>query len=654
MLNRIAAILAIISLGLAANHATAQAPAAAQATPTEIRKNLIEATKALSEALKSLAQAEAAKVDATTDEAKQAANQEVEKASAKAEKLRAAVAKLNKLLLDAAQAPAVVVRGGRGGYAAPERENADPQDPYERFAVLTPGGPVVVQVAITVGGQPFRTLREKVIDDMLAGADKDKDGQAKWEEAAASPRFAFGRAQLGLGQRETMIRALDANRDGLVDRSEARMFVGQYFGAPTFSLGGYGTAYGGFAGNVVVVNGQMVATGGGQADLRALLDLDADGVLSDKEIAAATERLKSRDADDNDLLYPQEISGNVVAGGRVSAVSQRGRPGAQTSILLGPVATADSVFAALSQQYKSENGDIVPASFAAVPGLFVELDQNEDGKLQQAEVLALNDVQPHIELAADIGSADAKGVTLKSVAEGLTKVSESADNAVLEFPGTRLSLFASRAAPQTINYEQQASAYLSRFDADKNGYLEKSELPENVFQQVAAWDENEDGKIFAEEMTASLARQAAPLTSQVVANVASQGNSLFQKLDQTGDGRLSLREMRVASTHILALDKDGDKKLSLQEIPATISVSFGLGNAAASYRVVAAGRGPAPAPPAAPNNGAPEWFTRMDRNGDGDVTLKEFLGDEAEFKQLDTNSDGFIEAKEASAVEAAK
>jgi hypothetical protein len=645
MLHRIAAVLAITALGLAANRVTAQAPAATQATQPEIRKKLIEATKELAESLKALATAESAEVDAKA---------EVEKARAKAEALRAEVAKLNRQLLDAAQAQALVVRGGpRGGTATQERENADPLDPYERFALLTPGGPVIVQVAITVGGQPFRTLREKVIDDMLAGADKDKDGQAKWEEAAASPRFAFGRAQLGLGQRETMIRALDANRDGLVDRSEARMFVAQYFGAPTFSLGGYGTAYGGFAGNVVVVNGQMVATGGGQADLRALLDLDADGVLSDKEIAAVTERLKSRDADDNDLLYPQEISGNAVASGRVAAVSQRGRPGAQTSILLGPVATADSVFAALSQQYKNDNGDIVPASFAAVPGLFVELDQNEDGKLQQAEVLALNDVQPHIELAADIGAADAKGVTLKSVAEGLAKVSESADNAVLELPGTRLSLFASRAAPQTINYEQQASAYLSRFDADKNGYLEKSELPENVYQSIVAWDENEDGKIFAEEMTASLARQAAPLTSQVVANVASQGNSLFQTLDQTGDGRLSLREMRLASQQISALDKDGDKQISLDEIPNTINVTFTLGNAGYRYQAIARPGATPAAQPAAARAG-PEWFQRMDRNGDGDVTLKEFLGDEAEFKQLDTNADGFIEAKEAAAVEMAK
>jgi hypothetical protein len=39
----------------------------------------------------------------------------------------------------------------------------------------------------------------------------------------------------------------------------------------------------------------------------------------------------------------------------------------------------------------------------------------------------------------------------------------------------------------------------------------------------------------------------------------------------------------------------------------------------------------------------------MDRNGDGDVTLREFLGDRAKFEELDTNHDGFLEAGEAAA-----
>ncbi|HEX5103504.1 MAG TPA: hypothetical protein VFV87_06815, partial [Pirellulaceae bacterium] len=273
MMHRIAAILAILSLATAVDRAAAQAPATKPAAPsqTEIRKQLIDATKELAESLKALATAEAAAVDAKV---------EAEKARSQTESLRAKVAKLNRQLLDAAQATqAIVARGGPRGAAGLERENADPQDPYERFAILTPGGPVVVQVALTIDGQPFRTVREKFIDEMLAAADRDKDGKATWDEALDSPRFTLGRLRLTSDQqKQPFVRGLDRNADGLVDRPEVRLFVAQTFGAPTFSLGGYSTAYGGFAGNVVVVNGQVIATGGGQADVRALLDLDADGV----------------------------------------------------------------------------------------------------------------------------------------------------------------------------------------------------------------------------------------------------------------------------------------------------------------------------------------------------------------------------------------
>ena len=542
MVNRIAPLVAFLVCGLALSQAAAQGPAVPQArqAPTVVRKKLIDATKSLSEALQALAKAEAAKIEATDDDAKQAAAKLAEEARAKAELLRAEVAKLNRQLLDAAMVQTVVARGGRGGVATLERENADPLDPYERFALLTPGGPVVVQVSLTVNGQPFRTVREKLIDELLAAADKDKDGKPTWGEAVASPRFTLGRIRIGAAeQQQSFKQSLDKNADGVVDRPEVRLFVAQQFGAPAFSLGTGVGAYNRYGGAVLFEDGRVVMAGGGTADVRALLDLDADGLLGEKEIAAAAERLKTRDADDNDLLYPEEIS---------RVVSQQAQLQlAQPALLLGPVATAEGLFAAMSERYKNSDGDMIHARFTAIPSLFAALDKNSNGILAKDEVLGLNEVQPHVELTVDLGNQGAQGLAFKSVAAELTKTSESAENALVELPGVRLSFVANRQAPQGINFEQNAKAYLTQFDKDNNGYLETSEVPENVAQQVAMWDENEDGKVYVAEITASYARQFAPQASQVQANVASQGNSLFQTLDQTGDGRLSLREMRVAS-----------------------------------------------------------------------------------------------------------
>jgi Ca2+-binding EF-hand superfamily protein len=41
------------------------------------------------------------------------------------------------------------------------------------------------------------------------------------------------------------------------------------------------------------------------------------------------------------------------------------------------------------------------------------------------------------------------------------------------------------------------------------------------------------------------------------------------------------------------------------------------------------------------------WFQRMDRNADGDVSGKEFLGRLKDFQKLDQNQDGLISPEEA-------
>ena len=50
----------------------------------------------------------------------------------------------------------------------------------------------------------------------------------------------------------------------------------------------------------------------------------------------------------------------------------------------------------------------------------------------------------------------------------------------------------------------------------------------------------------------------------------------------------------------------------------------------------------------------PAWFTKMDINGDGDISPKEWLGDEETFNEIDTDKDGLISAAEARAFEAKK
>ena len=50
------------------------------------------------------------------------------------------------------------------------------------------------------------------------------------------------------------------------------------------------------------------------------------------------------------------------------------------------------------------------------------------------------------------------------------------------------------------------------------------------------------------------------------------------------------------------------------------------------------------APAAEPVAAGPNWFRRMDRNRDGDVSRREFRGPKAQFDRLDRDKDGLIDA----------
>jgi hypothetical protein len=137
-----------------------------------------------------------------------------------------------------------------------------------------------------------------------------------------------------------------------------------------------------------------------------------------------------------------------------------------------------------------------------------------------------------------------------------------------------------------------------------------------------------------------------------VISVDNELKSLFEVLDGDSDRRLTPREFLRGAGEFERLDVNGNRELAESELLARYKLRFGLGAARLTAQLLpgtaprSGGRANATPLPAAPGSG-PLWFRRMDRNRDGDVAWREFLGPREAFARIDADGDGLIDAGEA-------
>ncbi|OWK47100.1 hypothetical protein [Fimbriiglobus ruber] len=127
----------------------------------------------------------------------------------------------------------------------------------------------------------------------------------------------------------------------------------------------------------------------------------------------------------------------------------------------------------------------------------------------------------------------------------------------------------------------------------------------------------------------------------VTLTVRPQARGWFELLDADGDGQLSARELRVAW---MLLADQSELKAAFIPTPdfATPVVSLTLAPGVATRPPARLTKAPLPAR-------GPDWFRALDRNGDGDVSRREFVGTAERFRFYDANGDGLISADEADA-----
>jgi Ca2+-binding EF-hand superfamily protein len=193
--------------------------------------------------------------------------------------------------------------------------------------------------------------------------------------------------------------------------------------------------------------------------------------------------------------------------------------------------------------------------------------------------------------------------------------------------------------------------YLQQFrqlDTAKKGFIDKqmadtSPYFNGLFPLV---DRDGDGKMTEKELTMFLDVQGLGVNANTVLTITEMGRNLFDYLDANRDGRLTIREIRTFWEKMTPFDRNKDGFITKDELPREYSVTIHRGrNFNGGRRAVVQPYGMNGVTPVTTKG--PMWFRKMDRNGDGDVSPREFLGSMEDFKKIDTNGDGLIDADEA-------
>jgi Ca2+-binding EF-hand superfamily protein len=258
-------------------------------------------------------------------------------------------------------------------------------------------------------------------------------------------------------------------------------------------------------------------------------------------------------------------------------------------------------------------------------GLFKSLDKNGDGRLAADEV---PDAQARFfERLVRIGDKNSDGqLSREEFAAGLTAADRPVANPEMNRPGDGQGA-------------QQFLEMLKRLDANGDGKVSKSEVPEGARERLQpVFDRAGTDEIDLKQMAARMQQFQRPGAGGDVPRLP-----ILVALDADGDRRISADEFAKAAEKFRDLDRNGDGFLDAQEIMGG-PIGF------ARPEMPADGQPRRPGQPNARPLDAPnleQLLTRLDKDGDGALSESEAPERMKErFSEIDKDSDGKLSKDE--------
>jgi Ca2+-binding EF-hand superfamily protein len=530
--------------------------------------------------------------------------------------------------------------------AHPDSSGAD-RDAVQDVMFLGENRPIFIRLRLDAGGKAFRTAWLDSVKAIHSYLDRDGDGTLTKDEADRGALPVMVRAATG-GAAALPRADLDSNpKDNVVSLEELAEVLRPALGPFRVQVG-------------------RLAIDKNDA-LFNHLDQNKDGMVSKEELRHAVTSLHRFDLDSDELIDSSELEpfSNPMAAMNEDQ-TRRGKFATVPPII--ELSSGDPSFRPVRLVLKKYDigtsagasaGDnrLSPPEFGIDPKEFASSDTDSDGALDTEELRRyLSRVAPDLELVVKLSGSGSAATTIEASGGNSkplppeVRVQKLSDGDIeVSIGEVSLEFHADGGEHAAENARRYYAGQFQAADTDNNKYLEKKELKDHgpfvsLFDMM---DKDGDGKLYMKEVDAFVDQQTQAARSQMVLSVDDQGRAIFAIVDLNRDRHLGVREIREAVSRVSSWDRDGDGQIRSDEIPHHYQLSIGRGQitAVGMSRFASPGMMAAPGTPA-PAAG-PSWFRKMDRNRDGDVSRREFLGPHAAFERLDGDRDGLIDALEA-------
>jgi Ca2+-binding EF-hand superfamily protein len=538
-------------------------------------------------------------------------------------------------------------------------------DAVQDLVILGEKRPILLRLRIAIGDRPFRAAWAEGVRAYHGRLDRNGDGRLTTEEAEKGGlSVLLNRASPNAAARGRV--EADVNpKDGVISLEELTEALRATFGP--FRL------------HVEAVTERRTDA------LFDQLDRDKDGELTRSEMEAIVGSLRRLDRDADELIDVGEVT---LISAPVPSSMMQGLPvrdsAVPTVLERSPGESPVRLARLLIKKYDTgssrgpgrRDSRLSPEEFAIPAEAFAAADRNGDGTLNSEELRgyladAPRDAVLDVTLSPDVSSRAAavvrggdggspSGMAVRQLSEGVVEI----DVGLI-----RLDVHVDDGAGAVELTRKGLRAQFESADANQDGYLEMDELSQDsgrsslLASLFKVLDRDGDGRLYPRELDEFVARQAVAARGHLTMTASDEGRALFGMLDMDRDRRLGAREVLETFARVSACDRNRDGRVVPDEVPHHIRIGLDRGDLSILLtpppggNVVVASTGMTTTPPRPRPAAGPGWFRKMDRNHDGDVSPREFLGTRGQFDRLDRDHDGLLspdEAKEASGAQSAR